>query len=107
MDASEEVTEGENVDEEDEDEENEDKEASGSGSDNEQSKAAKLYRNTMDELFANPDQKDVDELLKNSDDDSNDEDYAGIDTDKIIGHRSTRGSGSATRLRASRFSSYD
>jgi len=40
----------------------------------------------MDELFANPNKTEVEELLQASDDDEDDEDYSGNNFDKAACH---------------------
>ena len=69
------VTKGKNVDGDNSD----------SNNDKEKSKAAKLYQNTIDQLFTNPNQTEVDELLKDWDDDLHNKDYSDIDINNIIG----------------------
>ncbi|KAF8419465.1 hypothetical protein EV426DRAFT_702690 [Tirmania nivea] len=46
--------------------------------------ASKLYRETLDQIFANPDLEEVDRILESSNDNEDDEDYARITSDDIV-----------------------
>ncbi|KAF8414734.1 hypothetical protein BGX38DRAFT_1281704 [Terfezia claveryi] len=46
--------------------------------------ASRLYRQTLDEIFANPNLREVDKVLEDSNDDEEDEDYTGIMSNQIV-----------------------
>ncbi|KAF8435585.1 hypothetical protein BGX38DRAFT_1274916 [Terfezia claveryi] len=58
-----------------------DNESTDNGEDHTQ--ASRLYRQTLDEIFANPDSREVDKVLEDSNDDEEDEDYAEITSNQI------------------------
>jgi len=60
--------------------ENENGEGSDSDRKEENSQAPKLYRHSIYELYANPNETEVEELLQHSDDDEEDKEYSGINS---------------------------